>query len=287
MNKCVLCRRCIRTCALYQGVNALASEGRGDHSGISTFMDREMMEAWCINCGQCVNRCPTGALTERDDTPDDLARDRGSRQDRGDPNGSRAARRHRRKLRLEPGTPMTFQMNTALKRCGFDRVFDTNFSADLTILEEGAELISRLYKAVVLKDNRVALPQFTSCSPGWIKFIEHFYPAYLAESFFRQKPAADDGRDRQDLFRREERLGSVENRQRLPDALHREEVRGGAAGDEFQRPSRRRLRADHARNRQDVQTGRDRSAQPRKIAVRRSVRHPDGFGRSSSPPPAA
>ena len=68
MNKCILCRRCIRMCALYQGVYALTTEGRGDHSRISTFMDREMMEAWCVNCGQCINRCPTGALTERDDT---------------------------------------------------------------------------------------------------------------------------------------------------------------------------------------------------------------------------
>ena len=79
----------------------------------------------------------------------------------------------------EPGTPMTFQMNTALKRIGFDKVFDTTFSADLTIFEEGAELIGRLYKALVVKDNSAALPQFTSCSPGWIKFIEHFYPEFL------------------------------------------------------------------------------------------------------------
>ncbi|MGC9953095.1 MAG: NADH-dependent [FeFe] hydrogenase, group A6 [Rhizomicrobium sp.] len=179
MNKCVLCRRCIRTCALYQGVSALTSEGRGDHSSITTFMDREMMEAWCINCGQCINRCPTGALTERDDTPQIWRAIE-------DPDkivviqtapAPRAAVGEL--FGCEPGTPLTFQMNTALRRCGFDKVFDTNFSADLTILEEGAELISRLYKAVVLKDNNAALPQFTSCSPGWIKFIEHFYPDYL------------------------------------------------------------------------------------------------------------
>jgi NADH-quinone oxidoreductase subunit G/[NiFe] hydrogenase diaphorase moiety small subunit len=179
MNKCVLCRRCIRTCALYQGVNALTSKGRGDHSGITTFMDREMMDAWCINCGQCVNRCPTGALTERDDTPEVWR----AIEDPDKIVVIQTAPAPRAAVGeifgCEPGTPMTFQMNTALKRCGFDKVFDTNFSADLTILEEGAELISRLYKAVVLKDDSVALPQFTSCSPGWIKFIEHFYPAYL------------------------------------------------------------------------------------------------------------
>jgi NADH-quinone oxidoreductase subunit G/[NiFe] hydrogenase diaphorase moiety small subunit len=138
-----------------------------------------MMDAWCINCGQCVNRCPTGALTERDDTPQIWR----AIEDPDKIVVIQTAPAPRAAIGecfgLEPGTPMTFQMNTALKRCGFDKVFDTNFSADLTILEEGAELISRLYKAVVLKDNKVALPQFTSCSPGWIKFIEHFYPDYL------------------------------------------------------------------------------------------------------------
>jgi NADP-reducing hydrogenase subunit HndD len=179
MNKCVVCRRCIRTCAFYQGVSALSSVGRGDHTGIATFMDREMMEAWCINCGQCVNRCPTGALTERDDTADVWR----AIEDPDKLVVIQTAPAPRAAIGecfdCPPGTPLTFQMNTALKRCGFDKVFDTNFSADLTILEEGAELISRLYKAVVLKDNSAALPQFTSCSPGWIKFIEHFYPDYL------------------------------------------------------------------------------------------------------------
>ncbi len=179
MNKCVICRRCLRTCELYQGVVALSPEGRGEHTDIATFMDREMMEAWCINCGQCINRCPTGALTERDDTaavwaaiedPDKLVVIQTAPAPRaaiGECFG------------CEPGTPLTFEMNTALKKIGFDKVFDTNFSADLTIFEEGAELLGRLYKAVVLKDNSAALPQFTSCSPGWIKFIEHFYPEYL------------------------------------------------------------------------------------------------------------
>jgi iron-only hydrogenase group A len=178
-NKCILCRRCVRMCALYQGVYALTTEGRGDHSRIATFMGREMQDAACINCGQCINRCPTGALSERDDTeavwhaiedPDKLVVIQTAPAPRaaiGEAFG------------CEPGTPLTFQMNTALKRIGFDKVFDTNFSADLTIMEEGSELISRLYKALVLKDNSAALPQFTSCSPGWIKFIEHFYPQYL------------------------------------------------------------------------------------------------------------
>jgi len=179
MNKCILCRRCVRMCALYQGVYALTTEGRGDHSRISTFMGREMKDAWCINCGQCINRCPTGALSERDDTeavwraiedPDKIVVIQTAPAPRAAIGEC---------FDCEPGTPLTFQMNTALRRCGFDKVFDTNFSADLTIMEEGSELLSRLYKAVVLKDNSAALPQFTSCSPGWIKFIETFYPQYL------------------------------------------------------------------------------------------------------------
>jgi NADH-quinone oxidoreductase subunit G/[NiFe] hydrogenase diaphorase moiety small subunit len=80
---------------------------------------------------------------------------------------------------MEPGTALTFEMNTALRQSGFDKVFDTNFSADLTIMEEGTELLERLYKAVVEKDDSVALPQFTSCSPGWVKYLEHFYPEYI------------------------------------------------------------------------------------------------------------
>ncbi|GAA0554439.1 NADH-quinone oxidoreductase subunit G/[NiFe] hydrogenase diaphorase moiety small subunit [Rhizomicrobium palustre] len=179
MNKCILCRRCVRMCALYQGVYALTTEGRGDHSRISTFMGREMKDAACINCGQCINRCPTGALTERDDTeavwqaiedPDKIVVIQTAPAPRaaiGEAFG------------CEPGTALTYQLNTALRRIGFDKVFDTTFSADLTIMEEGAELLSRLYKGLVLKDNAARLPQFTSCSPGWIKFIEHFYPAYL------------------------------------------------------------------------------------------------------------
>lgn len=179
MNKCILCRRCVRMCALYQGVYALTTEGRGDHSRISTFMGREMKDAACINCGQCINRCPTGALSERDDTeavwraiedPDKIVVIQTAPAPRaaiGEAFG------------CEPGTSLTYELNTALKRAGFNKVFDTTFSADLTIIEEGAELIHRLYKNLVLKDNGARLPQFTSCSPGWIKFIEHFYPDYL------------------------------------------------------------------------------------------------------------
>ena len=80
---------------------------------------------------------------------------------------------------LEPGIALTFELNEAIIQCGFDAVFDTNFAADLTILEEATELVGRLYKALVEKDESVSLPQFTSCSPGWVKYLEHFYTDYL------------------------------------------------------------------------------------------------------------
>lgn len=179
MDKCVLCRRCINTCAMLQGVGAMTVEGRGNDSKIAAFMNSDLSDTLCIYCGQCVNRCPTGALTEKDysdevwkaiEDPDKFVVIQTAPAPRaaiGELFG------------VEPGIPMTWQMNTALKRCGFDKVFDTNFSADLTIMEEGTELITRLYKALVKKDKDAALPQFTSCSPGWVKFIEQMYPEYL------------------------------------------------------------------------------------------------------------
>ncbi len=179
MNKCVLCRRCIRTCIDLQEVGVLDVEGRGDQSKVVTFLDKPLNEVICINCGQCINRCPTGALRANDPTDEVWAAI-------DDPTKHvviQTAPSPRAGIGecfgLEPGTPMTFQMNTALRRCGFDKVFDTNFTADLTIIEEGTELIIRLKKALVDKDPSVALPQFTSCSPGWVKFIEHFSPEML------------------------------------------------------------------------------------------------------------
>ncbi len=188
MNKCVLCRRCIRTCIDMQEVGVLDVEGRGDRSKVVTFLDKPLNEVICINCGQCINRCPTGALRANDPTDEVWAAI-------DDPTKHvviQTAPSPRAGIGecfgLEPGTPMTFQMNTALRRCGFDKVFDTNFTADLTIIEEGTELIIRLKKALVDKDASVALPQFTSCSPGWVKFIEHFSPEMLANVSSAKSP---------------------------------------------------------------------------------------------------
>ena len=178
-NKCVLCRRCVRTCIDLQEVGTIEVAGRSDKSYITTFLDKPLGDVVCINCGQCINRCPTGALRANDPTDEVWAAI-------DDPTKHvviQTAPSPRAAIGecfgLPAGTPLTFELNTALRMCGFDRIFDTNFSADLTIIEEGTELILRLYKALVGKEPGIALPQFTSCSPGWVKYLEHFYPEYI------------------------------------------------------------------------------------------------------------
>jgi iron-only hydrogenase group A len=178
MDKCVLCRRCVRTCIDVQEVGVLEAVGRSDKTRISTYLDKPLGDVVCINCGQCINRCPTGALHAAD-TSDEVWR---AIDDPTKHVVIQTAPSPRAGIGecfgCEPGTPMTYQMNTALKLAGFDKVFDTNFTADLTIIEEGTELLGRLHRALV-KGEQVAFPQFTSCSPGWVKYLEHFYPEYI------------------------------------------------------------------------------------------------------------
>ncbi len=178
-SKCIRCQRCVRTCAELQGVNALTVAHKGDQMSITTFFEKAMRDVVCTNCGQCVNHCPTGALVEKnyiEDVWEALA----------DPTKHvvvQTAPAVRvglgEELGLEPGNSVTGRMVAALKRLGFDSVLDTDFTADLTIMEEGTELLTRLKKALVDKDENVTLPMATSCSPGWIKYIEHMYPELL------------------------------------------------------------------------------------------------------------
>jgi NADH-quinone oxidoreductase subunit G/[NiFe] hydrogenase diaphorase moiety small subunit len=178
MNKCINCRRCVRTCIDLQEVGVLEAIDRGDKTHIGTFLEKPLADVICINCGQCINRCPTGALRENDSSDEiwNAIDDPTKHVVIQTAPSPRAAIGE--VFGLEPGKSFTGEMNTALRRIGFNVVFDTNFTADLTILEEGTELILRLYKALVKKE-QVAVPQFTSCSPGWVKYIEHFYPEYL------------------------------------------------------------------------------------------------------------
>lgn len=206
MSKCILCKRCVRTCIDLQEVGVLEAVNRGHETKISTFLDKPLLDVICINCGQCINRCPTAALRANDPSDEIWAAI-------DDPTkhvviqtapSPRAAICE--EFGMEPGHSLTKELNTALRRIGFDKVFDTNTTADLTIFEEGTELLLRLYRTIVKKE-QVALPQFTSCSPGWVKFLEHYYPEYtdnlssakspqqmfgaLIKTFYAQKAGID------------------------------------------------------------------------------------------------
>jgi NADP-reducing hydrogenase subunit HndD len=176
--KCIKCRRCLEVCNEIQGVGSLFAQGRGFESKVGPAFDSELDNVACVQCGQCAAVCPTGAITEKEhiqgvweaiDNPDKFV-------------VVQTAPAIRAALGecfdYEPGTLVTGKMVTALRHLGFDKVFDTNFTADLTIMEEGTELLMRLKKALVDKQP-VALPQYSSCSPGWIKYAEYFYPEIL------------------------------------------------------------------------------------------------------------
>jgi len=171
-DKCILCGRCVAVCREMQSVSAIDFIGRGVRSRVAPFLDKPLSESTCVSCGQCTVVCPTGALTERDETDEVFAAI-------NDPSLTvivQTAPAIRASLGEALGMPagslVTGKMAAALRRLDFDHVFDTQFSADLTIMEEGSELLSRLA-------NKGTLPMITSCSPGWISFIETFYPALL------------------------------------------------------------------------------------------------------------
>ncbi|MBE0647797.1 MAG: iron hydrogenase small subunit [Bacteroidales bacterium] len=178
-SRCIRCQRCVRTCEELQSVSALGVAYRGNKMKISTFYEHPLFEVVCTNCGQCVNRCPTGALIERNyvDQVWDAIYDTSKHVVVQTAPAVRIALGEA--LGMPPGKIVTGKMVTALKRLGFDAILDTDFTADLTIIEEGHELLDRLKRALVDKDPKVALPMATSCSPGWIKFLEHTFPELL------------------------------------------------------------------------------------------------------------
>jgi iron-only hydrogenase group A len=177
--KCIMCRRCVTVCNDVQGVGGLFAQGRGFQTVIGPAFGADLDSVTCVQCGQCAAICPVGAITERnqiDEVWDAL----------DDPTKTvivQTAPAIRAALGecfdYEPGTLVTGKMVAALRKLGFDAVFDTNFTADLTIMEEGTELLVRLKKALV-DGEQVALPQFSSCSPGWINYMEHFNPDMLS-----------------------------------------------------------------------------------------------------------
>jgi iron-only hydrogenase group A len=177
-SKCIMCRRCITVCSEIQATRALWAQDRGFESVAAPAFGHDLASVACVQCGQCAAVCPTGAITERDH----IERVWAALSDKSKHVVVQTAPAIRAGLGecfgLPSGTLVTGKMTAALRRLGFNGVFDTNFTADLTILEEGTELLMRLKRALVDKQP-VALPQFTSCCPGWIKFAEYFHPDIL------------------------------------------------------------------------------------------------------------
>ena len=176
--KCIKCRRCVTVCSQTQGIGALHPQGRGFDTVIGPAFTLDLDGVACVQCGQCAAVCPVGAISEKSHVEaiwKELENPEKTVVVQTAP-AIRAALGEC--FGCAPGTRVTGKMNTALRELGFDGVFDTNFTADLTIMEEGTELLTRLKKALV-DGEQVPLPMFTSCSPGWINFAEYYYPEFL------------------------------------------------------------------------------------------------------------
>lgn len=168
-NKCILCRRCVAVCNANQGVGVIGANERGIKTHIGSAFEQSLAATSCISCGQCIAVCPVGAIYEKDDTDkvlEALADEKKYVIVQTAP-AVRAALGE--EFGLPMGTNVEGKMVAALRKLGFKQVFDTNFAADLTIMEEATELVERVTKGGVL-------PMITSCSPGWIKYCEHYYP---------------------------------------------------------------------------------------------------------------
>jgi NADP-reducing hydrogenase subunit HndD len=176
-SKCILCRRCVTICNQVQGVGVLNVQNRGFKSCIGPAGDLPLNSVNCAYCGQCTTVCPVGALQEKDSTGEvwKALFDKSKRVVIQTAPAIRAALGE--EFGFKPGTLVRGKMVSALKEMGFDDVFDTNFAADLTIIEEGNEFLNRVKNALTGKP--AVLPMITSCSPGWIKYIEHTYPERL------------------------------------------------------------------------------------------------------------
>ena len=211
-NKCILCRRCVAACR-QQFVSVIGANDRGIDTHIACAFEKPLSEVPCVSCGQCVVACPTGALTDNDSTADVWAA-------LADPTKHvivTTAPSIRATLGecfgMPVGTNVEGKMVAALRRLGFEKVFDTNFGADLTILEEAHEFVERV-------QNKGVLPMITSCSPGWVKFAEYYYPDQLDHLSTCKISSADDRCRPEDLLREENGHRSQGYRQCIRHALY-------------------------------------------------------------------
>jgi len=170
-NKCILCRRCVSACQK-QAISVITCAERGFATHIAPTYEKDIKDVGCIFCGQCIVSCPVGALSEKNDIPQVMKAIDNPEKHVVVQTAPAVRAALGEEFGLPIGTPVTGKMVAALRRLGFDKVFDTDTGADLTIMEEGTEFIERFTKG----EN---LPIITSCSPGWVKFCEHYYPEFL------------------------------------------------------------------------------------------------------------
>ena len=168
-NKCILCRRCVAACKNMQGIGVIGTNDRGFDTHIGTAFEKKLAETSCIGCGQCIVACPVGALYEKDDTQKVLGAIAGPKKHVAICTAPSIRATIGECFGYEPGTDVEGKMVAAVKRLGFDGVYDMNLTADLTIMEEATEFLERVKEGG-------KLPLITSCSPGWIKYCEHYFP---------------------------------------------------------------------------------------------------------------
>lgn len=188
MNKCIMCRRCETVCNQMQTVGALSGINRGFEAVVGTAFEKKLVDTACVMCGQCVQACPVGALSEVNNTRDVMNALNNPKKTVIVQTAPAVRVALGEEFGMEPGSRVTGKMVSALRKLGFNYVFDTDFAADLTIMEEGTEMLDRISR-YMQGDKSVRLPIMTSCCPGWVNFFETYYPDMLDVPSTAKSPA--------------------------------------------------------------------------------------------------